>query len=241
LPEPILTETVTDIDSDERGELELAANGLAFRARRGGAFSLDASVEAEWIVHRLVGVRVEPTFALSRDAGQSSSATELGASAGVAFKLFQDFERSLFVQAEVLARLPWDESAIVQPGDPALPLAIDVRAATRRGPLTLRWGIGAGAYGEAAHYPLRGSVAALLPFEGTGRLGFWGLEVDVDGARTAPLVAAPNLVTKLPGGIPLRLGLALPLAIGETAERPSFGFLVRVYYESDRETSERDR
>jgi hypothetical protein len=236
LPEPIFTETVTDIDGDEAGEVEFEANGSILRSRRGGAYGLDASLEAEWIVHRRLGVRFEPTFSLDRAGGVSASSAAFGASAGAALKIVQDFERQFFLHAEVLARLPWDESAIVQPGDPALPFAVDLRAAVRRGPITLRWGVGVGAFGDAVHIPLRGSVALLTPFESSGRFGFWGVELDADGARTAPAVVALNLVPNLvPSGLPFRVGLALPWAIGEQGDRPSLGVFVRVFYESARE------
>lgn len=236
LPEPIFTETVTDIDGDEAGEIEFEANGAVFRSRRGGAYGLDASLEGEWIVHRRLGLRFEPTFSSDRVAGMSAGSAVFGASAGAALKVLQDFEHQFFLHAEVLARLPWDEAAIVQPGDPALPFAVDLRAGLRRGPVTLRWGVGVGAFGDAVHVPLRGSVAVLTPFESSGRFGFWGVELDADGARSAPVVAAVNIVPNLvPSGIPFRVGLALPWAIGEQDDRPSFGIFVRVFYESDRE------
>ena len=236
LPEPLFTETVTDIDGNEAGEIEFEANGALLRARRGGAFAIDTSLEAEWIVLPRLGLRVEPTFALDRVNGTSASATEFGGSAGAALKVVQDFEHHFFLHAEVLARLPWDESSIVQPGDPARPLAFDLRAALRRGALTLRWGLGIGAFGDAEHIPLRASLAALTPFESSGRFGFWGVEADVDGARTAPLVVAVNLVPNLvPAGIPFRIGLALPWAVGERDDRPSLGIFVRLFYESARE------
>jgi hypothetical protein len=236
LPEPIFTETVTDLDSNEEGEIEVEANESLFRARRGGAFALDTSLEAEWIPFSRLGLRLEPQFALSREAGSLATGTDFGLSAGAALKVLRDAPREFFLQVELLARFPWDESPIVQPGDPALPLALDLRGGLRRGPITLRWGIGVGAFGDAVHAPLRGSVAVLTPFERSGRFGFWGLELDADGARTAPAVAALNIEPNLvPAGIPFRIGLALPWAIGERDERPSLGIFLRLFYESERE------
>jgi hypothetical protein len=236
LPEPILTETVTDIDGNEPGELELEANGSTFRARRGGAYALDASVEAEFIVHRLLGLRLEPSLAGGREGAPLASQRAAGVSGGAALKLVQDFERAFFLDAEVVGRLPWSEESIVQPGDPELPFAVDLRAAMRRGPLTVRWGLGVGAFGEPAHAPLRASLALLAPFEGSGRFGFWGVEFDADGARPAPFVAAVNIVPNIvPAGVPLRVGLALPWSIGERDDRPSLGVFVRVFYEAARE------
>lgn len=233
IPEPILSETVTDIDGTEAGELELEVNGSVLRSLRGGARALDTSLEVEWLATRRFGLRVEPT--LSRDADGSAD-TGVGVSGGASWKLIQDFAREFHADAEVLARVPWEQSPIVQPGDPAQPLAFDLRAGWRRDLLTLRWSAGVGAFGDAQHLPLRGSLAALLPFEESGRFGFWGIELDGDGARGAPFVAAIDVVPNLePTGLPLRIGLALPWNIGERDDRPSLGIFLRVFYESARE------
>lgn len=237
IPEPLLTETVTDIDGAEAGEVEIEANGSSLRALHGGAYAVDGSLEVEWLVTRRLGVRVEPT--LSRDADGAPASTAGGVSGGVSWKLLQDFERRLHVDVELLARVPWETSPIVQPGDPALPLAFDVRGAFQTaasGVLSLRWSAGAGAFGSAEHVPLRGSVAILAPFEGSGRFGFWGVEVDADGARHAPTVVAFEAVPNLePAGLPFRIGLALPWVVGERDDRPSVGVFLRIFYESARE------
>ena len=233
IPEPLLSETVTDVDGTEAGEIELEANGAVLRALRGGARALDSSLEIEWLATRRFGLRLEPT--LSHDA-DGDAKTAVGFSGGASWKLLQDFVHEFHADAEVLARVPWEQSPIVQPGDPALPLAFDLRAGWRRDPMTLRWSAGVGAFGDPQHLPLRGSLAALFPFEGSGRFGFWGLELDADGARGAPFVAALDVVPNLePTGLPLRIGLALPWNIGERDDRPSLGLFLRVFYESARE------
>ena len=244
LPEPIFTETVTDIDSREAGEIEFEGNGSIFRARRGGVYEIDASVEAEWIALSRLGLRLEPSLASTHDPSRGSS-TDFAVSGGAALKLVEDFERDFYLHFETLARLSTRDESFVQPGEPALPLAFDLRAGIRRGPLTLRGGGGVDLAGHAEHLPLRGSIAALLPFESSTRFGFWGAELDVDGARTAPAVVALNVESNaLPVGIPLRLGVALPWAIGERDDRPSLGIFVRVFFESARERAlrpERER
>jgi hypothetical protein len=209
--------------------VEFEANGSNFASLRGGHRSLDTSLEIEWLATRRLGLRLEPT--LSRDGDLSA-----GVSGGVSWKLFQDFTHDFHLQLELLGRVPWSDTEIVQPGDPDQPVAIDLKAAWRTGPLTLRPGIGWGAFGDAAHLPARASLGVLAPFEGTGRFGFWGFELDADGGRESPLVAAFEIVPNLePAGIPFRLGFALPVAVGEQSDRPSVGFFVRVFYESARE------
>lgn len=233
IPEPLLTETVTDIDGSDPGEVEIEANGSVARAVRGGASALDGSLEVEWLVSRRLGVRVEPS--ISRDADGAAVVTG-GVSGGVSWKLWQDFGRRLHLDVEALGRAPWDQTTLAQPGDPALPAALDVRAAWQPAWLALRASAGAGAFGHAEHAPLRGSIALLAPFEGSGRFGFWGVEVDADGARGAPVVVAFDVVPNFtPAGLPLRLGLALPWNVGERDDRPSVGVFLRVFYESERE------
>jgi hypothetical protein len=233
VPEPLLTETVTDIDGSDAGEIEIEANGSVMRALRGGASALDASIEVEWLVVRKLGLRVEPS--ISRDA-DGAAVVAGGVSGGVSWKLLQDFARRLHVDVEALGRAPWEDATLAQPGDPALPAALDVRAAWQPAWLTLRASAGVGAFGHAEHAPLRGSLALLAPFEGSGRFGFWGVELDADGARAAPVVVALNVVPNFtPAGLPLRVGLALPWSVGERDDRPSVGVFLRVFYESARE------
>jgi hypothetical protein len=234
IPEPIFGETVTDIDGTEAGEIEVELNGSVLRALHGGAYSLDGSVELEWLVTRRLGLRLEPSVA--RDAVGGPPGDAAGVSGGLSWKLFQDFQHDFHVDLEVLGRVPWDSLTIAQPGDPAQPLAVDLRAALRLDWLTLRGGVGVGAFGQSDHVPLRAGLAALAPFESSGRFGFWGVELDADGARSAPVVCALNLVPNFtPAGLPFRIGLALPWTIGERDDRPSVGVFLRLFYESERE------
>jgi hypothetical protein len=234
VPEPIFGETITDIDGEEAGEVEVEANGSVMRALRGGAYALDGSLELEWLVTRLLGVRLEPWLARDADGGPAVDAG--GVSGGVSWKLLHDSQHDFHVHLEALGRAPWSSSTFEQPGDPAQPLAVDLRAALRVGWLTLRGSAGAGAFGQVEHTPLRAGVAALVPFEGSGRFGFWGIELDADGARHAPVIGALGVVPNFaPAGLPFRVGLGLPWAIGERADRPALGVFFRVFYESQRE------
>jgi hypothetical protein len=236
MPEPIFTETVTDLDGYDVGEWEFEANGFDFRALRGGALSLQTSAEAEWLVTRHLGVRLEPFVASSREGGTASLRTTYGAGAGVSWKLVQDRLHDFHVQAESNVRAPWDVVTMVDPGESPLPLTLDLRSGVRRGRWTLRGGVGVGLGGTAAHAPLRGSLALLTPLGSSERFGFFGVEADVDGARQNPVVLALDVVPELsPLHLPLRLGLAIPWAVGVPGTQPSLGVFLRIFVESREE------
>jgi hypothetical protein len=103
LPEPILDETTTDIDGTEAGEIEIEANALWLRSRMGGASSLQLSSELEWLVTRRFGFKVEPFFERSADA-EASPVNSGGLSAGVSWKLLQDFAHDFHLQLEAVGR-----------------------------------------------------------------------------------------------------------------------------------------
>jgi len=60
--------------------------------------------------------------------------------------------------------------------------------------------------------------------------------VEADGARSDPALVALDLVPSLlPAKIPFSIGFVLPYSIGAEGRAPSYGFLVRLYIESERE------
>jgi hypothetical protein len=232
VPEPLFTETATDVDGDDPGELEMELNAAERGAFAGGARTYGFTVEAEMLLSRRIGVKLEPYWTDARGLGVDR---HFGVSAGASLKLWQDFERDLYLQWEIGGRYPFDVATIVDPGDPTLPLASDLRGAARFGAFTLRASLGVEAGGSAAHVPMRASFGIFTPFF-TDRYGFFGVEVDVDGARDRPAVVALNLVPSLiPAHLPLKLGLGVPVALGAPDTAPSFGLLVRVWIESARE------
>jgi len=237
LPEPILAETTTDIDGTAPGEIEIEANAIVLRSRVGGAVTLQLSSELEWLVTRRFGFKVEPFF--ERDADAAASPTHSGGvSAGVSWKLIQDFEHNFHLQLEALGRVPSDVSTTLDPGESPLPFSFSLQSGLQEGPWTLRNSLGVSVGGEGAHLPLRGSVAILRGFEPTSRYGFWGIEVEADGARTSPVVVALDLVPDLvPAGLPFALGFVLPYSVAADARVPSYGFFVRLFVESAREAA----
>ena len=237
MPEPILGETTTDIDGTEQGEVEIEANAVMLRSLRGGAFDLQLSPEVEWLVLRRLGVKVEPFFERGAAAGEGAASSG-GVSAAVSWKVLQDFEHDFHVQAEATGRVPTDLSTTVEPGESPLPVSFDLRSGVRRGDWTLRSSLGVSVGQAGAHLPLRGSAAVLTGFESTGRFGFWGFEIEADGARPNPVVVALELVPDLmPAGLPFALGFVLPYSVAADARAPSYGFLVRLFVESAREAA----
>jgi hypothetical protein len=237
LPEPILAETTTDIDGTQAGEIEIETNALWLRSRTGGASHLELSSELEWLVTRRFGIKVEPLFERSTDAGASPTDSG-GVSAGISWKLLQDFRHDFHLQLEALGRVPTDVSTTVDPGESPLPFSFSLQSGLQMGAWTLRDSLGVSAGGVGAHVPLRGSVAMLTGFESSGRFGFWGFEAEADGARTNPVVIALDLVPDLvPAGLPFALGFVLPYSIAADARAPSYGFFVRLFIESAREAA----
>jgi hypothetical protein len=237
MPEPILEETTTDIDGTEAGEVEIEGNAVMLRSRLGGAFDLQLSPEFEWLVTRRLGIKVEPLLERGESAGRAPSNSG-GVGAGLSWKLVQDFEDDFHLQAEVDGRLPTDVSTVVEPGDSPLPFSFDLRSGLRRGAWTLRNSVGVSMGGSSAHVPLRASAALLTGFEPTGRLGFWGVEIEADGARPHPVVVALDLMPDLvPAGLPFALGFVLPYSMGADGKAPSYGLFVRLFIESAREST----
>jgi hypothetical protein len=115
-------------------------------------------------------------------------------------------------------------------------LAFDLRAGVRIAGWTARGGLGFAVGATSPHVPLRGSVALLTGLDRTGTFGFWGVELDADGARQSPFILAPNLVANCtPIRLPFSLGVAIPWAVGADSTKPSLGLLFRLFFLSERE------
>ncbi|HSU40399.1 MAG TPA: hypothetical protein VLJ38_12560, partial [Polyangiaceae bacterium] len=234
LPEAVLTESATDIDAVEHGELEWELNLSVLGAREGGARSAATSVELEWRMLDELGLRLEPT--LERFSDGLTASTEAGFAGALAFGLFHDFERDTHVQLELLAHTLESAPHAFEMSDAELPGAADLVAATRRGRFTLRATAGAEAFGSFVHAPLHTELALLTGILRDERYGFVALDVRADWARRAPFVIAPEFVADgSPLGIPLRLSAALPFNVGARSTSESFGLLLRLTLTTERE------
>jgi hypothetical protein len=238
LPESLLTESATDVDSAEAGEIEYEANAATVGARAGGARATLTSLEVEWRLLRELGLRLEPSYSHDVNEGGSGERNLFGFAGALAVGLFHDFAHDLHVQGELLGRTPESANAIVfEPGEPELPAAADLVGAVRRGHLTLRATVGVEAGGAVAHAPLHTDLALLTPFWNDERFGFFGVELRADWARTTPLVVAPDVVAiTTPLGLPFSLSVALPVNIGASPTATSYGIFVRLMLLASRET-----
>jgi hypothetical protein len=231
IPEPIFSETVTDIDGTEMGELEISADVGAIRALHGGGQIQVAGIEAEWLATHNLGLRVEPSIAWRRFSGDGSS-TEGGVGTTASWKVVRDLRDDFYLQGEVSAEWPPRAEPLTLPDQPGLPFGVDVRAAFRRDVWTLRGSLGAGFGGSSPHVPLRGSVALLVGLEPSASTGFIGIEALADGTWVSPFFVAPDFVADLSTlGLPVRLGVALPLSPGASSTEPSYGVYLRLLVE----------
>ncbi|MEO8905825.1 MAG: hypothetical protein ABI488_25055 [Polyangiaceae bacterium] len=237
LPESLLTESATDIDADEAGELEWEANLARLGARRGGAFSTLTSVEVEWRALSQLGLRLEPTYARIAPTGAAPERDSFGVSGAVALGVWHDYGRDQHVQIELLGHTA-DHSAgpLFDPGEEELPVSLDLLGAQRIGRWTFRTTAGVEAGGHFAHLPLHTDLAVLTGIANAARFGYLALEVRADWASVAPLVIAPELISDLvPLGLPFRLGMALPVNVGASAVDPSYGLFFRLVLLTERE------
>ncbi len=203
MPEPLLIETATDLDSDEAGELEVDLTGAS--GVRPALADPSGELEAEWRVTRRLGL----ALGLGLSGGLDLHA--LSARGAASWALYHDLRHDLHVQLFASGRYPLelnDGLATIDHSEPTRPFEAGVHGGIRQGWLTLRGQLGVEAGGRSAHLlPVR---AALVPAAG-GRAGFGAIELMADWARADPWTIAPEGVLDLGiWGLPVRLGLALP-------------------------------
>jgi len=235
IPEPILVESITDIDAPAPGEIEFELNASLMRSRRGGAYELQLGPEIEWLATAHLGTMLEVNGTHEAQAG-GAGPNRFGVGAGVSWKLLHNFAHDFHVQAELRGHFPADLSA-TEPGESPLPVSLDLQSALRVGPWTLRNSIGVSAGGRPAQLPIRGSAVLLTGIGASHRHGFWGVEATADGAKVAPLAIALDLVPDFSSvGLPFRFGLVGSYAFAAEATVPSWGVFLRLFIESARET-----
>ena len=232
LHEPIFTETVTDIDAEDGGELEMELNVSSYAARRGSGAQRRSRVEIEYRATRAFGFLLEPGVEQSREGTTTSYRYDLDT--GVALGLLHEGGFHLQLESGVRIGRSGRTETI---GDAGLPGHADVRGALNLGAVTMRSSVGAEAGGTPEKLPFRASLAALAGI-GDGHCGFAGVELEVDGARRAPYGVAADVVADLtPLGLPFRVGVGVPLLLGAQRNSPSFGGYLRLFWVSAREVA----
>ena len=233
MPEPLLTESITDLDGLDANEVEL--DGNAFGGRSAAAATVwQSSLEAEWRALERLGLALE--VGLSGATGSPSSAV-VSLQPAVSFVLVHDQPLDFHLMAEVTGRVGESREANepIDLGEAAMPVSAGFRAGLRRSRLTIRGYLGSGMGEHSGHaLPLRAQAAVLVEFGKDGRIGFAGIESDADWARRAPLTLSPDVVIR--GAflhLPVNIGVAIPWGVGARAGEPSFGILLRVTWELD--------
>lgn len=227
MPEPLVAETITDIDGVEAGELELDLNGGVQPPRSAGPGALRGSLELEWRATPALGLGLE--VGLQGPLGTAGSARVVSVNGGVSAALLHDPAHDFHLMAEATARMLERDGLPSDPGEPALPVAVGLKAGVRRGRATLRAGAGLGiGSGSARSLPLRASLAALFqPCAGSG--GFLGVEADADWGRAAPYAFTPEAVFDTrPLGLPALVGVGVPVRAGPLGADPRWGVLLRI-------------
>jgi hypothetical protein len=179
LPEPILVESVTDVDSREAGELELELLTSVVGLHPGSPYAM--RLEAEWRVTERLGFKLEAGF-------DRTEAVAPSVSAGTSFVLFHLMPLNLHGQAVVYGRWPLDRDdvALLDPAEPVTLVAAGAHLAWQWRLLSARAEVTSGVGGPIAYAPIRANAALLF---GTGSL-FGGFEAMTDFARREPLLLA---------------------------------------------------
>ena len=232
MPEPLLTESITDLDGARAGEVEVDVNGLVLR-RTSAVRQWQTSVEAEWRALERLGLALDLGVGRVLDGATSPAISVRPAASWV---LTHSQPLDFHLMAEVSARISHDATENVQdPGEGALPFSGGVRFGIRHRWLTVRTFLGAGAGGHSPHaVPLRAQAAVLAELGREGRLGCAGFEMDADWARRMPPTLAMNFILR--GAhlhVPFDLGIAVPWTPQSRYGDASVGVLVRLILEID--------
>jgi hypothetical protein len=231
MPEPVLGESVTDIDGSQAGELEVDLTAIV--GRTGGTNQWQGSVEVETRVIDQLGLEIEMGYSGAFTSNVPDKGFDLRLLAS--WSLLHDFEHGLHAQAEIAGRFVGDVEEGPNLGEPRLPYSAGFRLALDRGWWTLRLGLGAAVGGDASAHliPVWASATAFLNF-GQGRWGSLGLDGEADWTRTNPFTVAPTLIFNGPAfHIPGKLAIVTPYGFPAGGQESWFGLIVRIIGEFD--------
>ena len=137
LAEPLIQENITDIDALEVGSLEFDLTPAYLRAQHSSAGLWTTGLEAEWRPIDRLGVGAEVDLAGALDGSTFVPPAHVVPRASLSYVFLRDFERSVFLQAELGGRYDGSSDlALIDPTEMVLPYR--VRGATVLGPIDTR-------------------------------------------------------------------------------------------------------
>jgi hypothetical protein len=226
MAEPLIGETITDIDGDEPGEGEIDGTAWGAGWPRGIAYGL-GELEGELKLTKRVGAAIA-----IESSGDRSGGAGLGIRAGASLGLLHDFRHDFHLQLEATVQLFEAERG----SDGGIELEAPYRAGLRAGYrhhgwLTLRAGAGL-AFGGPRTVPLWVELALLGEWGPVERRSFAGVEVLGDFAARLPIIVIPEIAIGLRiHRLPVRVGVGLPITLGYARSDYSLGGLFRLIFE----------
>ena len=238
MPEPLVGESITDIDTNEPGELEVDIGG-AWVARADGIRRWASTVELEARPNRRLGIAAEVSVDGTDDTRAATTAAgnlRLGASWALLDSWRHDFHLQIVGEARVYSSDDRGAAEIVlEPEVSSLPYAVGLHGAVRWGRINLRATL-VGIAGGPLTVPLAANVAILV--EGRIRTSpyFVGVELNADGGRITPFAVIPEgAITPVLWTLPVRIGLAAPIFSSDRRRTIAAGALLRLTVELDRD------
>lgn len=233
MSEPVIEENVTDVDGREAPTIEFDLTPGLLRAQHSNAGLWKNGLEAEWRPFDRFGVGAELDATGSLDGWKPVGPVDIDARGALSYVFLRDFERRIFLQAEVAGRYGGTAAlALIDPTESVLPYSFGLRTATNLGPIDFRFNALGEAGGSSAHAPVKGSAAALYTMIGEHVRGALGAELVADWARSSPFLAAPEgqfLVRVF--GKPVRFEVAVPITVGAKGNDASYGVAFRFVIE----------
>jgi hypothetical protein len=240
MPEPLIGESITDIDSDEAGEIEVDLTGALYHARHGLTWGT-GSAELELKITRRLGVTLELGFVGATEHGLHGEIA-----AGLSVAIWHDYRRDIHLQFEARSIVLDNEfiraAEAPMPDAGAPPIAFGLRSAFRRRWLTARFGFGPSIAGTGGPVPLWADAALYAEWGGRvagprGISSFAGVEVVTDWASATPVVISPEVVIGVhTHEVPIRLGFGVPFFIANRDRgQPLVGGILRLMLELDRD------
>jgi len=240
IAEPVMGETVTDIDSAEAGEVEVDSSATMLRRRSDGALFWRSETEVEYRLTRWAGLGLGLEF--SGGDTRSQMKTELfEVTPSLALSLWHDWEREIHIQLEATGRLreeSIDQTRLpdqgFEAGESFLPYAVRLRGAWRHERLVLRPSVGMSFGGDSPRpIPLLAEMAVLVTW-GREQRSSVGIEGSMDLGRLAPFMVGPGISLAIRTMAPVvKIGLAVPLTFGTDGRQPMAGLFFHITAEGD--------